>query len=60
MFDCPRIECSRRAVDFKWAKVNPLVIRGGRMAVSQEPGLGVDLDQTYLRANLAEGEPWWG
>jgi galactonate dehydratase len=60
LFNCPRIECSRRAVDFKWAKANPLVIKDGRMAVSQEPGLGLDLDDSYLRANLAPGEPWWG
>jgi hypothetical protein len=30
------------------------------MKVSTLPGIGVDLDQDYLKANRAEGEPWWG
>jgi galactonate dehydratase len=60
VFDCPRIECLRNADEIPWAKPNPLVIRNGRMKVSTAPGLGVELDQEYLKANRAEGEPWWG
>jgi L-alanine-DL-glutamate epimerase-like enolase superfamily enzyme len=60
VFNCPRIECSARADRFQWARQNPIVIRNGRMEVSSGPGLGVDLDQDYLKAHLADGEPWWG
>lgn len=60
IFNCPRIECSRTAANIKWANPNPLAIRNGRMHVSDRPGLGVELDQDFLRANLAPGESWWG
>jgi galactonate dehydratase len=60
VFNCPRIECTRNADESPWAKPNPLVIKDGRMKVSTAAGLGVELDQAYLKANLAEGEPWWG
>jgi L-alanine-DL-glutamate epimerase-like enolase superfamily enzyme len=30
------------------------------MKVSTDPGLGVELNQEYLKTNKAEGEPWWG
>ncbi len=41
--------------------------RGGReaghrrrtMKVASRPGLGLQLDFDYLKANRAEGEPWW-
>jgi len=36
------------------------VIKNGRMKVSTLPGLGLNFDQDYLKANRAEGEPWWG
>ena len=42
------------------AASNAPFIRNGRMVVSIQPGLGLDLDQDYLKANLADGEPWWG
>jgi galactonate dehydratase len=60
VFDCPRIECAAGADGFRWAVKNPIVIKNGRMRVCTEPGLGMELDQGYLKANLAEGEPWWG
>jgi galactonate dehydratase len=60
IFNCPRIECTRRADQIPWAKPNPLVIKNGYMKVSTAPGLGVELDQDYLRSNRADGEPWWG
>jgi L-alanine-DL-glutamate epimerase-like enolase superfamily enzyme len=58
--NCPMMECRGDADRSRWAKQNPIVIRDGRMKVSDKPGLGVDLDHEYLKANLAEGEPWWG
>ncbi len=60
VFNCPRIECAGGADKFKWAVQNPIVIRSGRMQVSTAPGLGMELDHDYLKANLAPDEPWWG
>jgi galactonate dehydratase len=60
VFNCPRIECAAGADRNQWATKNPIVIRNGYMEVSNAPGLGVDLNQEYLKANRAEGEPWWG
>jgi len=59
VFNCPRIECAGGADRFRWAVKNPIVVKNGRMQVNAEPGLGMELDQEYLKANLAEGEPWW-
>jgi len=36
------------------------VVKNGFIQLSTLPGLGITLDQGYLKANLAEGEPWWG
>lgn len=58
--NCPMMECAGGADRLRWATTNPIVIRDGRMRVSTQPGLGVELDQDYLEANRAEGEPWWG
>jgi galactonate dehydratase len=60
VFNCPRIECAVGADRFQWATKNPIVIKNGYMKVSTEPGLGVELNQEYLKANKAESEPWWG
>jgi galactonate dehydratase len=60
VFDCPRIECLRNADELPWARPNPLVIKNGKMKISTAPGLGVEMDEDYLKANRAEGEPWWG
>lgn len=60
VFNCPMLECTRRATEIPWANPNPLEIENGYMKVSTRPGLGVELDQEYLKANRAEGEPWWG
>jgi galactonate dehydratase len=59
IFDCPRIECTRRATGLRWAATNPLVIRNGRMQVSTRPGLGVELDEDYLAGHRFDGEPYW-
>ena len=44
----------------KVAASNAPVIRNGRMKVSTEPGLGLDLNEDYLKANLVPGETWLG
>ena len=48
IFNCPRIECTRRATSNRWATENPLKIAGGKMKISDAPGLGVDLDETVI------------
>ena len=60
VFDCPRIECTRRATSLQWAKKNPLKIKNGRMTISDAPGLGVDLDLDWMAAHRFKGEPVWG
>jgi len=50
----------RNADQTKVAASNAPVIKNGRMKISTLPGLGLDLDQNYLKANLAPGETWWG
>jgi galactonate dehydratase len=60
VFNCPLMECTRRADQIRWANPNPLEIKNGRMKVSTRPGLGMELDQEYLKAHRAPGEPWWG
>ena len=37
----------------------PPKVVGGTLCVPDGPGLGVMLREEVLRANLAEGEPWW-
>lgn len=59
IFNCPLMECSVRADQYQWARPNPIVIKEGMMKISTAPGLGVELDQGFLQANRAEGEPWW-
>ncbi len=59
VFDCPMMECRRNADEAPEAVGEKLVIREGKMKVAMRPGLGLQLDFDYLRANRAEGEPWW-
>ena len=59
-FNCPWMECVRNADQTKVAASNAPVIRNGRMKVSTIPGLGLDLNEEYLKANLVPGETWWG
>jgi galactonate dehydratase len=60
VFNCPRMECAAGADRIQWATKNPIVIKNGHMKVSDAPGLGVELNQEYLKANKLESEPWWG
>ena len=59
IFNCPRIECTRRATSSKWAAENPLKIANGKMRISDAPGLGVTLDEDYLMAHRWADEPYW-
>jgi galactonate dehydratase len=60
VFNCPMIEC-KRGDEYTRVAVNaPPPVRDGRMQVSDSPGLGLDLDQEFLKATREEGEPWWG
>ena len=59
IFNCPRIECTRRATSLEWATPNPLKIKNGRMTVSDAPGLGVELDNDWLVGHRWKGEPVW-
>ncbi len=38
---------------------NPPVVRNSKLAVPMQPGLGLDLNQDYLKANLVAGEEFW-
>ena len=58
-FNSPMMECTRRADELRWMNPNPLEIKDGYMTVSTRPGLGVELDQEYLKSQRADGEPWW-
>ena len=60
VFNCPMMECTRTADRAEEAASNAPVIKDGRMQVSTRPGLGLDLNQDYLKANRVDGEPWWG
>lgn len=60
IFDCPRIECTRRATSLAWATENPLDIANGRMRINDTPGLGFVPDEAWLKAHRYEGEPYWG
>lgn len=32
---------------------------GGKLQVPEEPGLGITLNDEYLRPHLMDGEPYW-
>jgi L-alanine-DL-glutamate epimerase-like enolase superfamily enzyme len=36
------------------------ILKDGRFQISGRPGLGVELDEDYVRGHLAPGEQWWG
>ena len=59
-FNCPMMECRRDAWQAPEAAANVPLIQDGKMTVSDAPGLGIEFDPDYMKANLAPGEPWWG
>jgi L-alanine-DL-glutamate epimerase-like enolase superfamily enzyme len=58
--NAPTMECGGGAGQSKAFASNAPIVRDGRMKVSTLPGLGLDLDQDYLKSIRVEGEPWWG
>ena len=44
----------------KMAAGSPPEVRKGLLKVPTVPGLGLEIDPGFLKANLVEGEPWWG
>ena len=36
------------------------IVKDGRIQLSDKPGLGVELNEDYVRAHLLPGEIWWG
>jgi len=38
----------------------PPAVRGGILRVPDKPGLGLDIDETFLKHQMAKDEPWWG
>jgi len=41
-------------------KGSPPAVKNGVLRVPNKPGLGLDIDEGFLRKHLAKGEPWWG
>ncbi len=50
---------SERLVE-RMAAANAPVVAKGRLKVPSAPGLGLELDEDFLRSQMREGEPWWG
>jgi galactonate dehydratase len=59
VFNCPLMECTRNA-DRAPEAIRAPAIENGRIQVPTRPGLGLELDLDYMKANRTEGEPWWG
>ncbi len=36
------------------------VVRNSVFPVPEGPGLGLDLNEDWLRAHIASGDTWWG
>jgi L-alanine-DL-glutamate epimerase-like enolase superfamily enzyme len=36
------------------------IIKDGKIRILDKPGFGAELNEDYVRANLAPGEQWWG
>jgi L-alanine-DL-glutamate epimerase-like enolase superfamily enzyme len=44
----------------KYAVYDRPFIKDSHIQLSDKPGLGVELNEDYVRAHLVEGEQWWG
>jgi len=44
----------------KFAIYDRPIIADGHIQLSDRPGFGVELNEDHVRANLVEGEEWWG
>ena len=38
----------------------PPVVRNGILHIPDKPGLGLSIDESYLKSRMAKDEPWWG
>lgn len=38
----------------------PPAVKNGLLRVPNRPGLGLDINEAFLRKQMAKGEPWWG
>jgi len=36
-----------------------IAVVGGKLKVPDKPGLGITLNEEYLRTHLIDGEPYW-
>ena len=52
-------ESSGRVLE-KMCIEGPPVIRNSILQVSERPGLGLTLDESFLKSHLPKDEPWWG
>jgi galactonate dehydratase len=41
-------------------KGEPPAVKNGLLRVPNKPGLGLEIDEGFLRKHAAKGEPWWG
>jgi L-alanine-DL-glutamate epimerase-like enolase superfamily enzyme len=61
VFNAPRIECRSWYADPAPEAASPSpAVRNGKIEVQMLPGLGIVPDEGFLKAHLADGEPWWG
>jgi L-alanine-DL-glutamate epimerase-like enolase superfamily enzyme len=44
----------------KYAIYDRPFIKDSHIQLSDKPGFGIELNEDYVRANLADGEKWWG
>jgi L-alanine-DL-glutamate epimerase-like enolase superfamily enzyme len=35
-------------------------VRNGTLKVSDRPGIGLTIDESFLKSHLLKDEPWWG
>ena len=40
-------------------KGEPPAVKNGLLRVPNKPGLGLEIDEAFLRRTMAKGEPWW-
>lgn len=60
VFNCPLMESRSNSDQAPEAASNAPIVQDGYMDVSTKSGLGIDLNQEYMKEARNEGEPWWG
>lgn len=56
----PKVQLGTAEAWEKFAIYDRPFLKDGRIQLSDQPGLGVELNEDHVRANLAPGEQWWG